>query len=376
MLDCQQFYEALKTRGVSFFAGVPDSLLKDICAYITDRSTPAEHVITANEGSAVGLATGHYLATGELPIVYMQNSGLGNAVNPLTSLADPAVYGIPMLLLIGWRGEPGAKADEPQHVKMGEVTLPVLGAIDVPYAILPDEEGAAQAALDTAVAEARRRMAPYALIVRTGTFGSYKLPKKPPAYPMTREAAITRFLEFVQKDALIVSTTGKPSRELWEQRELRKEPHGADFLTVGSMGHSSQIALGVALRRPERQVYCLDGDGAVLMHLGGLCTIGTLAPGNYRHVVLNNGAHESVGAQPTVAFQVDLGGVARASGYKTVLRADDEAQLAECLAKLQTAEAPAFLEVRVSTGSRDDLARPKGSPRELRDAFMKAARGQ
>lgn len=373
MLDCQRFYEALRSRGVTFFAGVPDSLLKDLCAYITDQSEPGQHVITANEGSAVALATGHYLATGELSVVYMQNSGLGNTVNPVTSLTDAAVYGIPMVMLVGWRGEPGAKADEPQHVKMGAVTLTMLGAMDVPHAVLPDDAAAAEAALDVAVGEARRRSGPYALVVRTGTFGAYKLPKAAPKYSMSREAAIGRFLEVVPKDALIVATTGKPSRELYESREQRGERHDTDFLTVGCMGHASQIALGVALRKPARPVYCLDGDGAVLMHMGGLASIGTLAPANYRHVVVNNGAHESVGAQPTVAFDVDLCGVARACGYKTVLRADDEAALSTALAALAKAECPAFLEVRVKVGSRDDLGRPKMSPRELKDAFMKVA---
>ena len=259
---------------------------------------------------------------------------------------------------------------------MGQVTLAMLDAMDVPHAVLPDEPVAAEAALELAIAEAKRRSAPYALVVRTGTFGTYKLPKAAPTYSMSREAAIGRFLEIVPKGALIVATTGKPSRELYEQREQRGEGHDTDFLTVGCMGHASQIALGVALRKPERAVYCLDGDGAVLMHMGGLASIGTLAPKNYRHVVVNNGAHESVGAQPTVAFDADLCAVARACGYRTVLRADDEAALSVALAELANAECPAFLEVRVKVGSRDDLGRPKMSPRELRDAFMRVAKSK
>lgn len=372
MINCQAFYEALLSRGVGFFAGVPDSLLQDICAYITDRTDAGRHIITANEGSAVALCAGHTLATGELGLVYLQNSGLGNAVNPLTSLADPDVYGIPMVLLVGWRGEPGAKPDEPQHVKMGKVTRALLEAIGVAHSVLPADIDDARRVLDDAVAQARARRAPYALVVRAGTFEAYKLPKAAPSYPMTREQAIACFLEGLEPDALVVSTTGKPSRELYEQRELRGQPHDGDFLTVGSMGHASQIALGVALRAPHRPVYCLDGDGAVIMHMGGLCTLGTRAPRNFKHVVLNNAAHESVGGQPTVGFDVDFCAIARAAGYRAAARAEAEAALVEALGELRRAEGPALVEARVRVGSRADLGRPKMSPAQLKERFMRA----
>ena len=370
MLDCKQFYDTLVGEGVDLFAGVPDSLLKDFCAYVTDNTDPRRNVITANEGSAIALAAGHHLATRRFGLVYMQNSGLGNTVNPVTSLADPDVYGVPMLMLVGWRGEPGVK-DEPQHVKMGKVTLDVLKAMGVEHAVLPDSMPEAVAAVGRAVSRMREASAPYALVVKKGTFDAYKLRNKTETtFTMSREEAIVRVVEALPPDAVVVATTGMPSRELFETRERRKEGHDRDFLTVGSMGHASQIALGVALARPERSVWCLDGDGAVLMHMGGLASIGALAPNNYKHVVLNNGAHDSVGGQPTVALKVDLPGIARASGYRAASSAEDDASLVRALAELARAPGPALVEARVKKGNRADLGRPTVGPRDTKTLFM------
>lgn len=369
MLSCQGFFDVLSSQGVSLFAGVPDSLLKDFCAYVTDNAPAERHVITANEGGAIALAMGHYLATGELGLVYMQNSGLGNTVNPLTSLADPAVYGIPMLLLVGWRGRPGEK-DEPQHVQMGRVTKETLAAIGVEATDLPDDLEAAKVAVTNAVASARARSAPHALVVKKGTFDAYKLKRKDESpYHLTREGATERIVGGLPAGVAIVATTGMPSRELFEIRERRRESHQSDFLTVGGMGHASQIALGVALAKPERTVVCLDGDGAVLMHMGGLSTIGQLAPKNYRHIVLNNGAHDSVGGQPTVAFSVDLLSIAKACGYRSAERATSDEELTAALDKFVREPGPSLLEVRVKKGARADLGRPTQSTSDLTRDF-------
>jgi phosphonopyruvate decarboxylase len=369
VLEPKQVFDWLEAGGVGFYAGVPDSLLKDFCAYVTANTPPERHVITANEGSAVAMAMGYHLATGKVGVVYLQNSGLGNTVNPLTSLADPAIYGVPMLLVIGWRGEPGKK-DEPQHVHMGRVTQATLAALEIGYAVLPADPDGAKATLDAALAEARRREAPYALVVPDGIFSRYKLAEDPPRYPLTREEAIAAFVDALPAEAVVVATTGKPSRELYEVRKQKGQPTDGDLLIVGGMGHASQIALGVALQRPERPVYCLDGDGAVLMHMGGLATIGTLRPRNYRHVVVNNAAHDSVGGQPTVAFDVDLCAVARACGYPHVERVEQASELPAAFAALAKVGGPSFLEVRVKKGSRDDLGRPKTTPAELKRMFM------
>lgn len=369
VLAPRDFYEAVQRAGVTLFAGVPDSLLKDFCAYVTDHAPRERHVITAGEGGAIALAMGHFLATGELGLVYMQNSGLGNAVNPLTSLADPAVYGIPMLLLVGWRGRPG-EHDEPQHVQMGRVTLETLAAIGVRSSELPDATEAANDVLTRAVADARQRRAPHALVVKKGVFDSYELQQAGVSpYLLSREEAIEKVVAALSPATCVVATTGMPSRELFEIREKRGEPHASDFLTVGGMGHASQIALGVALAKKDRPVVCLDGDGAVLMHMGALTTIGSLAPANYRHVVLNNGAHDSVGGQPTVAFQVDLCTIARASGYKKAIVATTAAELDTALAELFAGPGPALLEIRVKKGARKDLGRPTQLPAELTTAF-------
>lgn len=370
MLDAGRTVAALDAAGVRFFTGVPDSLLKDLCAYVTDHVPAERHVIAANEGAAVALAAGFHLASGDLGLVYLQNSGIGNAVNPLLSLADPAVYGIPLLLLIGWRGEPG-RADEPQHVKQGEVTLPLLAAMGIETAVLAADDGAAAAQIAALAARARERGAPVALVARAGTFASYRLAAAAEnPYPLGREQAVRAIADALPEEAVVVSTTGMASRELYEHRVARGQDPGRDFLTVGSMGHASQIALGIALARPGRRVVCLDGDGAAIMHLGALAIIGSRAPRALLHVVLNNGAHDSVGGQPTAGYTIDLPALALAAGYAGASRAEDSASLAIRLAAALTAPGPHLLEVRVHPGARADLGRPSTSPEENKRAFV------
>lgn len=370
MLDCAAFYQLLNRHGIEFFTGVPDSLLKDILAYFADNTPPERNIVAANEGNAIALAAGYHLATGKAGLVYMQNSGLGNSVNPLTSLADPDVYSLPMLLVVGWRGEPGVK-DEPQHVKQGRVTLGLLETLEIPHTILPADDAGADAALRVATDSMRERNAPYALVVRKGTFEPYSLkPRSCPDYEMAREQALKLVVDRLPDDGIVVSTTGKTSRELFEYREERGAGHARDFLTVGSMGHSSQIALGIALAKPDRAVFCLDGDGAVIMHAGALAIVGERSPANFRHIVFNNGAHDSVGGQPTCGFNIDITAIARASGYRSVLRAQTPGQLRDGLDQLLTAEGPSLLEIRVQKGARKDLGRPTTTPIENKRAFM------
>lgn len=370
MVSPELFIETLRANGVNFFAGVPDSLLKNVCAYITDNSDSAHNIIAANEGAAVGIAAGHYLATGEVPVVYMQNSGIGNAVNPLMSLTDEKVYSIPVLLIIGWRGEPGVH-DEPQHVKQGEVTLPLLDAMQIPYTILPDEDTETLTAVQTTINDCKKQSKPYAIVIRKNTFGKYKLQKEAVNdYPLSREEALTQLVKALDSGSMIVSTTGKLSRELFELRETLCQGHGNDFLTVGSMGHSSSIALGIALEKPDRKIFCFDGDGAFFMHMGAITNIGALAPKNFVHVVFNNGAHESVGGQPTLGFAVDICAVARACGYKeaiTVSTSEEFDVLPKCINSL---EGPVLIELRVRIDSRENLGRPTTTPIENKNAFM------
>ena len=355
-MKAESFVECLKSNGVGFFAGVPDSLLKSFCAYLTDTCAAA-HVIAANEGGAVGLAAGYHLATGKLACVYMQNSGQGNAVNPLASLADPDVYSIPMVLVVGWRGEPGVK-DEPQHVKQGKVTITLFETLGIPTETIPEDEFVALDVVTRQVQRARSESRPVALIVRKGLFEGFPMdPAAVQPHPhglsdLGREAAIERILDELPPEAVVVSTTGMISRELYEARLRRGEGHERDFLTVGSMGHASMIALGIASSQPQRPVCCLDGDGAALMQLGNLAIVGQSRCANLTHIVLNNAAHDSVGGQPTVGGEVDLVKIAEACGYNAE-------------------GAPAFREVRVRKGARTDLGRPKEKPQENKLLFMK-----
>ena len=357
---------AFRARGVSLFAGVPDSLLKSFCGYLTDCCA-AEHIIAANEGGAVGLAAGHYLATGRVGVVYLQNSGQGNAVNPLLSLADPEVYGVPMVLLVGWRGRPG-EHDEPQHIKQGRVMLRLFEAMEIPAQVLPEAEDAAVATAQAAVEQALTEGRPVALAVRRGTFAPYTLARREAAM----EAVVAHF--GTRPGTVFVSTTGMVSRELYEIRERLGQGHGHDFLTVGSMGQAAMIALGIARAQPTRQVICLDGDGATLMQMGNLAITGCSGVANLVHVVLNNGAHDSVGGQPTVGGAVDLTAIARACGYAVAepFRGSTAEELAAYLAANEGSAGARsrFLEVRVAKGARADLGRPKESPRENKAALM------
>ena len=365
MVNVEQFAESLMYGGVDFFTGVPDSLLKSFCAYVTDNCA-GKHVIAANEGGAVGLAAGHYLATGRLALVYMQNSGQGNAVNPLASLADPDVYSIPMVLLVGWRGEPGIK-DEPQHVKQGKITVALFDTLGIPTEILPDDETAALEVARKMVELAKSESRPVALVVRKGLFAEHKLQnREDDISDLKREAAIEGILKALPDDAVVVSTTGMISREVYETRERLGQGHGRDFLTVGSMGHAIMIALGIAKAQPQRKVVCLDGDGASIMHLGNMAIAGQSKCGNLTHIVLNNSAHDSVGGQPTVGGAIDLSAIAAACGYDVVHVASD----LHGLHVLHGQDKPRFIEIKVAKGARKDLGRPKEPPQVNKALFM------
>lgn len=372
MIEPKTFYDLALAHGTDFFTGVPDSLLKNLCAYITDNAPKEKHIISANEGSAMGLAAGYYFSTGKIPLVYMQNSGEGNMINPLLSLADSDVYSVPMVILIGWRGEPGVH-DEPQHVKQGKVTCDLLDAMKVPYQILSAETADLEKQFDEAYAYIKENSAPYAFVIRKGTFSDYTLKSNEAVQGnMNREEAIEKVMLLADEKAAFVSTTGMASRELYELREKHGMNHERDFLTVGSMGHASQIALSIALQKKERNIFCIDGDGATIMQMGGLATIGSRAPKNMVHIVLNNGAHDSVGGQPTVARQIDLCGIAKSCGYESVKKVETIEELENALSNLE--EKLTFIEVIVKKGARKDLGRPKSTPIENKKAFMEFLR--
>ena len=370
MLRPEFFVNTLKEHDIDFYAGVPDSLLKIICAYITDNLPAEQNIIAANEGGAMGIAAGYHLATGKVPVVYMQNSGEGNIINPLASLTDKEVYNIPVLLVIGWRGRPGVK-DEPQHIKQGKVTTGLLNVMGINYAILPKDEAEAAKQIKMAVDYMKATNECYALVIEKDTFDAYKLQNvEKNDLTMTREGAIQKVAASIEDSACIVSTTGMISRELFEARTAWNQGHERDFLTVGSMGHASQIALGIALQKPERKVYCFDGDGASLMHMGNMAITASMNCKNYVHVVFNNGAHDSVGGQPTVGLKIDFCGVAKAVGYKATYSVDSMEQLEAILPEVKTVEGPVLLEIQVKKGNRKDLGRPTTTPIQNKDALM------
>ncbi len=359
----------MKSNGISFTCGVPDSLLKNFCACISDDG---EDIIAANEGSCIALGIGHHLATGGVPLIYLQNSGFGNTMNPLLSLADPEVYAIPMLLMIGWRGEPGVK-DEPQHVKQGRVSEALLEAMEIPYVVLSDEQDQAEQQVREAFKVMKVDSTPYVLLVKKGTFDKYKSQniEEPASGYMNRERAIEMMLEKMDDQDVVVSTTGKSSREVFEIRVKHGSGHSRDFLTVGGMGHASQIALGIALSKPDRKVYCLDGDGAMIMHMGSAAIIGTQNVPNYRHIIVNNGCHESVGGQPSVGFEIDFQKIVEGCGYKQTHLVENEAQLDQVWDTFASQEGPTMLEVRTTKESRDDLGRPTTTPVMNKEDYMK-----
>ena len=371
MISAEFLYNTLQAQDITFYAGVPDSLLKNLCAYITDHAEPGQHVIAANEGGAVALAAGYHLATGKVGVVYMQNSGEGNTINPLASLTDKEVYRIPMLLLIGWRGKPGVH-DEPQHVKQGKITTGLLNVMGVNYDVLAQEEEKAAAQIAKAIEAVTMQREVYALVIEKDTFEPYVLQTTSNnAFAMTREEAIQTVAAAMGERDCAVSTTGMISRELYEYRTAQGQGHERDFLTVGSMGHASQIALGIAMQQPDRRVWCFDGDGASIMHMGNMAILAVQHPRNMVHVVFNNGAHDSVGGQPTVGLQINLTAIAQAMGYAAVRRVVTAEELqAACQELTYRTDGPVFLEVCVRKGNRKDLGRPKTTPIKNKKRFM------
>ncbi len=370
MTSPKAFYEYLSSVGINYFSGVPDSLLKTFCAYISDNTPNKRHVIASNEGAAVGLAMGYHLATGEIPLVYMQNSGLGNAINPLMSLVDRDVYSIPMILMIGWRGEPGAK-DEPQHIKQGKVTLDTLNAIGIPFSVICGDAEEDFTALDRAVKYAKENNSPYALVVKKNSFDNYRQKSEADSvFTMTREEAIGIVVDQLENDDILVSTTGMASRELFEYREEKGQTHEKDFLTVGGMGHAASIAMGIASEKQNRKIVCIDGDGASIMHMGTMAVVAQSGLENFKHIVINNGAHDSVGGQKTIGFNIDFCKIAAGCGYKNIQCIDSEFDLRQSISDFLTTEGVCFLEIRVKKGNRADLGRPTSTPKENKFAFM------
>lgn len=369
-MKASRLLSQLEHMGIDTIAGVPDSTLKQFCDGVQTYQGKMSHYVTANEGAAVGVAIGSYLATGRPACVYMQNSGIGNAVNPLASLANGDVYGIPMLFIVGWRGEPGVK-DEPQHVFQGKITCQLFETLAVAYSVIDSDTTDEQ--MDDVLRKAEETLSQgeqFAIIVKKGTFEKEEPFSWANGNPMVREEVLGRILQSLPRDTVIVSTTGKISRELYEQSDAIYGGHENIFMTVGGMGHASMIALGIAEKRPDKKIVCIDGDGAALMHMGALPFIASRAPKNFYHIVINNMAHESVGAMPTGCQQTAFAGIAAAAGYRRANTLETPEAVTQIGSLVKTEEGPVLLEIPVSLGARSDLGRPKESARENKEHFM------
>ena len=355
MIDCKGFTDTLIKHGVNFFTGVPDSFLNNFCTYLSDNIPDDRHVIAANEGNAVAIAAGYSFGKKTVPLVYMQNSGIGNAVNPLVSLADRNVYSVPIVLLIGWRGGPGSN-DREQHKTQGAITTGLMEIMNIPYRILEDDDNQAQKMAVWAAKTAAEYSSAVALIAKKGLFLGVKTSVSDNSYPLSREEAMNIVLNIAPEGTIFSATTGRAARELHALRDIRSEKHCYDFLNVGSMGHASSVAAGIALACPGRNVICFDGDAAAIMHMGSFTTNGKMQLPNYLHIILNNGVHESVGGQPSAGRVMNFTGVAKACGYATVdYSVNDKNSLEKAVNELLSIKKPGFIDMQIHAGLRPDM---------------------
>jgi len=376
VLDAEWLCANLQRYGISFYAGVPDSVLQPFCSYVDTRSDGLQHIVAANEGGAVALAAGYHLATGMVGLVYMQNSGLGNALNPLLSLVDRETYAIPMVLLIGWRGKPGSH-DEPQHLKQGRITGSLLDVMGIPWRDLGNSEESASQALVEMATTLNRDPGPFALVVAGKAFSSCPSPGKAISDQcfLSRENAIEIILDNIPNNSAVIGSTGMISRELFELRIRQDDEPSNFFMNVGAMGHVSQISAAIAISQPTRTVVCLEGDGSLLMHLGSLGTITHMAPKNFIHVVLNNQSHDSVGGQATANPALSLSDLAKQAGYKFTVKVENETSLRNAIAECQRHAGPVMIESMVRRGARKGLGRPGSDLLTFKDNFMRFLNG-
>ena len=371
MIFCQDFFDILNKNDISFFTGIPDSTFREWMKFLVDKDGVVLKNLTAcNECEAIALAAGYHLATNKVGVVYMQNSGLGKSVNPLTSLCDPDVFSIPVLLMIGWRGEPG-KVDAPQHTKMGKITVSLLETLQIPYWILEPDLKSIEKKLKEVINHFKTKRRPYAFIVRKNLFQNYNLEKKMKNdYTLSREETISIIMQNLCGDEVIVSSTGFVSRELYEFRNSGNKDHQKSFYNIGSMGCASSIGLSIALQKPLKRVIIFDGDGAAIMQMGALTTIGKYSPSNYVHFIFDNSAHESTGGQPTNSDSVDLAQIALASNYKMGVTINTKKELIKTLKEIKGKRGPLLILIKIKKGTRADLKRPDKTPLQLKEEFM------
>ena len=372
MISCQSFFDILKKYDFTFFTGIPDSTFKDWTKFLADKDgQKLQNIVPCNECEATAIATGYYLATKKIGVIYMQNSGFGKTINPLTSLCDPDVYSIPVLLLIGWRGEPG-KVDEPQHKKMGKVLLPLLETLKVPYNVLEPDVNQIENDCKKALIYFKNNQGPYAFIIRSNFFENYPMKDKVQFnYELVRDEVINLILDNASESDIIVSSTGYISREVYEYREARKKDHNKSFYNVGSMGCACSIGLSIALQKSDRRIIVLDGDGAIIMQMGAFTTIGKYSPSNFVHIIFDNNAHESTGGQPTNSATVNFVKIALAANYKRGKEIKTKKDLIDAIPEIKSEKGPIIFVIKIKMGTKPNLKRPEKSPIELKQDFIK-----
>ena len=371
MISCQKFFEILEKQGITFFTGIPDSTFKDWMSFLADNDNlNLQNLVACNECEAIALAVGYHLATNKIGAVYMQNSGLGKCINPLTSICDPEVYAIPVLLLIGWRGEPG-KIDAPQHKKMGQITIQLLETLKIPYSILEPDLSKIKNDLEEARLYFTKNKGPYAFIIKKNLFQRYELKDRTLSkFELTRDTAIKLIMENLSNDELIISSTGYLSRELFEYTESRKKDHHKNFYNIGGMGCACSIGLSIALQKPNKKVIIFDGDGAILMQMGAFATLGKYSPSNLIHIIFDNSVHESTGCQPTNSMSVNFRQIALACRYRSAILVKTEKKLIKTIRTLKKMEGPILLIIKIGLSLKSDLKRPNKQPTEYKEAFM------
>jgi len=374
MIDTLKFFNSLKKNKIDFFTGVPDSLLKEFCFCVTENTNKSQHIINANEGSSIGLSVGYNLATNKIPLVYFQNSGLGNIINPFTSIVHESVFKIPILLFIGWRGEPGKK-DEPQHIFQGKITEKILESLEIEYETLNIDTSKSITQVERIIKKIEVNQKPIAILVKKNSFSKYSFKSKESNNILKREKCIQVISDNLKDEDILVSTTGKTSRELYElsKKNKLKNPR---FLSIGGMGHVSQISLGIS-NNSSKRVFCLDGDGSIIMHMGSMGIIGDNAGSNYFHILFNNGTHESVGGQPTVGRKINFELLSSSLGYKSYFKITNEELLLDFFKNtLNSIKGPVFIEILIDSSSRQDLGRPKETPLQQKEKFTKLLKNQ
>ena len=369
MIKASQLINLLTKEELNFITGIPCSILKDFLSGLSEKKGQIEHIIATSEEEAMSIGVGYYLATAKIPIVYMQNSGLARSVDVLTSLANKEVYNVPILLLISWRGDP-SKKDEPQHLKMGKITPKILKTLNIPYTVLSDSKPKIVKEIKVAKKYLENNSLPYAIIIKKGLIKPDQTKKQKDVYLLSREETIKIIINNLKNDEVIISTTGKTSRELFEYRETKKQSHKTDFYTVGSMGCSAAIALGIALGKPKKKIFVFDGDGSVLMQMGSLATIGHYLPKNFYHIIFDNNTYDSTGGQKTVSDTVNFNKIAFACGYKNVKTVFTQKKLVNIIQNLKMSSGPKMLVIKIKNGSRKDLGRPTITPSENKKLLM------